>query len=1291
MHPILQQFSLSIPPGTSIEPLGAAPVGPFWQQTPLQSAIDYADGIEELIADYNQQAPDQLVAWAKQHPLSRDQRFILEYNTSSDRANVLRPLPIVAGQRVLEIGSGCGPISNYLWNRTQTLSIEASPARAHAAAHLLARNNNPHGSALLCTDFHQLAGSPAFDWVILNGVLEYAAVYSGAKEDSPYVAMLEKARSFLRPGGLCIIAIENRLGFKYLAGAPEDHYGRTSVGLEGYLSLARPRAPIRTFSRPGITRLLRDAGFAGPEYLFPFPDYKFAKVVVPDIPAAWSFAAARLIEASPSWRAQRGYAFDEPAFLRAAADDGLAGEFANSFVAIAAAAGDTTSCLPLSLDIHYYPLQRDPATSVSIRFDLEGRRVERRRLSGGSAQTIPTTIRGKLLNPLARFTLPEQSTDGSTIQPLTPEPSLWESLRSCIGATADQPKAYATALQTRLLAYQERYLASLPFSGTGNWVNFVTKLRATFVQCGLLEHTSDALSFLEGRAAFATESLAQLGVPAWCVWAPDWIPENLFPDRDGKSVHFFDIEYLDFNASLPTPALVLRQLKVLHRKVSHPSLVQHWPFSSLSISVKTSAVCLPQPLAFATAHTLWPTLSTDDVGMHLWFWSKVAEIIECAITGSVHSPYITAFETIPWAKALGGELQTFTTLQLSPDQAVELAVAPSAETESSPQEHDELAAKERQIQDLAQALREQTQESLAKERQIKDLAQALREQTQESLAKERQIKEIAEQAESRLRMVVEQDAHTRELMAHASALEQRLQAAESAQTEQASQLQTQLHEKQQMIESLATSLTAKEATINHLDNACTERLALIEHLSFLLQQLQKKHGSTISTNNTPIRFHIEDPISWTGLKRTITIRGWIYMENGQPIKAVRILVSGHTHRNYALIPRPDVDKAFALADGMGVGFATEIELPHADNELSLGVWSGEDWYFTAIGIANRASTPTIGYWLGRAHAARKNFTKCWRALPLEERQGLTRFLRQQRLWNLGSLNQYPPRPVRPLTFPSVTVAPSALPKFTIVTPSFNQGTFLPRTMDSVLAQQGIRLDYIVQDGGSTDQSAAEIRSRADRLKHWESIRDAGQTDAIVRGFSHTDCTPDDILGYLNSDDILLPGVLAWIAGYFNDHPEVDAIYGHRILIDENGQEIGRWFTPDHDPELLRMIDFVPQETLFWRKRTYDRAGGFDPSFHFAMDWDFLLRLEHSGARIVRVPHFLACFRIHAAQKTSSQISSTGEAEMRRLRLRELGREPTSEEIQFWWDRGLTEAALIEHGVTSLGRPVWPNR
>ncbi len=295
----------------------------------------------------------------------------------------------------------------------------------------------------------------------------------------------------------------------------------------------------------------------------------------------------------------------------------------------------------------------------------------------------------------------------------------------------------------------------------------------------------------------------------------------------------------------------------------------------------------------------------------------------------------------------------------------------------------------------------------------------------------------------------------------------------------------------------------------------------------------------------------------------------------------------------------------------------------------------------------------------------------------------------ERYWmQIGVLRHYEPRPLHwDERLPAPRLAEAALPPLAIVTPSYGQEKFIERTLRSVLDQKYPRLAYVVQDGGSKDGSAAIIARHAASLSHWESVKDNGQADAIRRGFAHLFATdlspssdmggtpmprgtgvppvnlsttgmrpsatlgPDTIMAWLNSDDLLAPGALRFVAEYFATHPEVDVLYGHRIIIDDDDRDVGRWIMPRHNPKTLEWIDYVPQETLFWRKRAWDRAGGIDPSFQFALDWDLLARFHQAGCRLVRVPYFLGAFRVHAGQKTSHAIHTTGADEMRRIRTR----------------------------------------
>jgi glycosyltransferase involved in cell wall biosynthesis/SAM-dependent methyltransferase len=263
---------------------------------------------------------------------------------------------------------------------------------------------------------------------------------------------------------------------------------------------------------------------------------------------------------------------------------------------------------------------------------------------------------------------------------------------------------------------------------------------------------------------------------------------------------------------------------------------------------------------------------------------------------------------------------------------------------------------------------------------------------------------------------------------------------------------------------------------------------------------------------------------------------------------------------------------------------------------------------------------------------------------------------------LGVYHQYPPRPMRlPHWYrDQPRLADADLPVISIVTPSYNQAVFLERTIQSVLSQEYPKLEYVIQDGNSTDGSADILEKYRAQLKHAESVRDGGQGNAINLGMRHV---TGGIMAYLNSDDMLLPGTLHYVARYFAAHPDVDVVYGHRVIVDENDQEVGVWVMPPHDKDILQWADYVPQETMFWRRSIWEKSGGqMDESFQFALDWDLLIRFQQAGAKIVRLPRFLAAFRVHNAQKSTAQINERGLEEMNQLRERMHNRTVSLEEV-----------------------------
>jgi glycosyltransferase involved in cell wall biosynthesis len=200
----------------------------------------------------------------------------------------------------------------------------------------------------------------------------------------------------------------------------------------------------------------------------------------------------------------------------------------------------------------------------------------------------------------------------------------------------------------------------------------------------------------------------------------------------------------------------------------------------------------------------------------------------------------------------------------------------------------------------------------------------------------------------------------------------------------------------------------------------------------------------------------------------------------------------------------------------------------------------------------------------------------------------------------------------------------------IITPSYNQAKFLEATIQSVLSQEGVEIEYIIVDGGSTDGSREIIEKYAGRLAWWVSEKDKGQTDAINKGFARA---TGDVLAWLNSDDVLLPGAVKSAVDYLSAHPEVGLVYGDANFIDENGSEIGQFPAAQTDyARLRRGYVHIPQQASFFRADLWRRVGPLDPSFFFAMDYDLWIRLARIST-LKYLPGLWASFRLHGAGKT----------------------------------------------------------
>ena len=277
----------------------------------------YSEGneIEERVLQVFKDGEDPLEV------LKRDNRWPILYQLSPARGNIILPMRLDKSMSVLELGSGMGAVTTALAPRCGTVDcVDMSKVRCLANAY---RNRSMNNIRIHIGDIMQYSTQKRYDAILLIGVLEYASEYSNSEK--PFYDMLKLCYRFLKPNGLLYIAIENRLGAKYLAGCREDHIGRWFVGVEGYQCTEKPR----TFSRSELLDIVRETGFGSPFFYYPLPDYKLPIVIYSD-----DLLPGKMlnIPRDTNYDAERLYCFDEVMALKSLQSSEEFKMLANSFL-----------------------------------------------------------------------------------------------------------------------------------------------------------------------------------------------------------------------------------------------------------------------------------------------------------------------------------------------------------------------------------------------------------------------------------------------------------------------------------------------------------------------------------------------------------------------------------------------------------------------------------------------------------------------------------------------------------------------------------------------------------------------------------------------------------------------------------------------------------------------------------------------------------------------------------------------------------------------------------------------
>jgi glycosyltransferase involved in cell wall biosynthesis len=247
-----------------------------------------------------------------------------------------------------------------------------------------------------------------------------------------------------------------------------------------------------------------------------------------------------------------------------------------------------------------------------------------------------------------------------------------------------------------------------------------------------------------------------------------------------------------------------------------------------------------------------------------------------------------------------------------------------------------------------------------------------------------------------------------------------------------------------------------------------------------------------------------------------------------------------------------------------------------------------------------------------------------------------------------------------------------LPAISVIVPSFNQAKYLELTLRSIVDQNYQNLDLVIIDGGSTDGSQEIIRKYAKYITFSCSEPDGGQTQGLIKGFSHA---TGEIQCFLNSDDLFEPGVLHEVGRYFSEHPDVDAVYGDALWIDFQGTPI----RPQKEIPFNRFIflytyNYIPGMSMFWRRAIYDRAGGLNPAFQMAFDADLWMRFSDHGT-IKHVTRQWSRMRRYPDQKTM-QLSDLTIREDMLVRSR------------YWKDQSMPSTYYLRRKIALIIRIAW---
>ena len=1140
------------------------------------------------------------------------------YHLSATRGNILRPFEHLLKGRVLEIGAGCGAISRYLGESgADLLCLEGSPRRAAIAA---SRTRDLDNVTVLAERFDDFKVEEKFDVVTLIGVLEYASMFSSARD--PALAMLERIRELLKPDGYLFIAIENQLGLKYFAGAPEDHIGVTMYGIEGRYEHGQPK----TFGKKELEGLINSAGFATSEFLAPSPDYKLPNSIITES----GFECAGFDAAALAWQNVKkdpqlpeSTTFNLERAWPVVVNNRLGMDLANSFLVVAgcqpseplaknilayhySTGRKTRYCkeslfvkTPLGIQVEYKKLGRDegnpPAEELGSSFryvlprvdtyvsgrvlSLEFLDVAARR--DWSIESFVPFLKTYLSAIGHLLTNDGVTQDLSSVKSLLPGKYI-DAVPQNIVVTADgipqlidvewemaDGVELGHLLMRALLLMMAAANPFYPSAASLSRQEFVTKLLAS---AGLVIDSEDCDRYIATEASFQ-EKVTGVKADQFMNWAPEAQIHKVggvsAPPKYA-SLYISD-EHGQFseNSALHHPVEDGKQ----HVRFSIPELLPASSKLRFDPVNQRRGFSIDAITVYSRSEPVWEWQGDIKEPLIATFAAKIAQLgndtLYLALTDDPNVTLPVNAGTLQGVDSLELEvsLTIFTEEQLAHEINVlneSGLISPQADLQSK---LDLILNSNKDIVNALElvkasvgstgSLSELNQSLVEKEIKLRELTDELQRTVQEH---ESQIQVLTEQKQIELQA---KDLQVQELIGS--------KALDDANSEE---------ERLQIIETLSEQITLKDealqATLDKWQESLSEKDVHIRNLEEQLRTQQVEKDTHIHNLNLHL-IAIQSSASWKAM--------------GPARKAKRI--ARRLKKATSLLPS-------VIRRGGGLKNTVRKAIAVWRQQGTTGLIARVRW------VAGASNFEFVGQET-REVLNRHDYSTWVKYYDTIDDNARWRISEEIRKWK-------------------------SKPLISIIMPVYNPPlSMLREAVNSITSQLYKDWELCIADDASSDPEViAYLKALQKQDRRFKVVFRKENGHISNASNSALEMASGSFIALMDNDDLLPESALYWVARAIHDNPDVGLIYSDEDKIDNSGQRSSPYFKSDWNEFLFRSQNMVCHLGVY-KLALVKQVGGFRPGFEGAQDYDLALRCAELLQRdqIVHIPRVLYHWRIHS--------------------------------------------------------------